>query len=850
MSCVKNGIIWEGKLKAFLSHSSTDKDFVEHVAQTLRPGTYELDSTTFDAGLVNSDAIRRALQRSDLFCLFLSAASARSAYVEFETLLGIEFLARGGISRFIAICLDDNAFNMAGENVKFYNIVRKSLSPEAVARLIQGQLISASSKAESFSHPFLGRDEELRALEDQVSDHKRPNIKGIYLSGNPGTGRRSVASAFYANHFPHVGKVFPQIRLSSYDGPEELYRNILSELRPTMTVGELRSHLNGFRLAKPEEKMRMVAQLLNSLLPSNESAILLDEGGVLTESGVFSPEINRLIDELEAHPHPPITFISGRMVPHRYRAARPEIAFLAIGALTWDASLRLLSALLKRHRIDVDTEQLEQLAKLSDAHPYNVYRVVDEVLDKGVKPFLANPSDFVEWKHRQSSEYFSRVVLEENDVLALALLRNIPELDFDTICEALSIDAALLAENLQRLVLLHILESDGDRFRISPAIRIAVERDPRVKMPPTLQAAATAAVARTLNLRIEEGTAPVSLVDSAVLATVVSGSDLTVLSAAFLLPSHYVWLAKLRYDQHQWTESIRFGLEALKGEGRLSTNGLVAACRFLCLAAARSGEDEIFDNAIAKLRTRASDDWAQSNVAYLEGFRQRMHGRLPAAQELFQKACDFHRGNISAMRELAAIALARGDLDKAEGLAREAHRYAQSNAFLVDMLLTILIRKGNSGTATSEIDDLFSVLEKVGEEDGRSFYTTRRAEYEHRWGNNKRAAALIDQAVGKTPMIFEVRRLQAEIYLKAGNLNRAHQAIQAMTKMMEDIDVYDRRSNYRLFLETKAQYLVELSQFSDAKKLYDDPSYFTQEEREKAIRRIQIDQSFVSNNRR
>lgn len=836
----------EEKLRAFLSHSSADKDFVERVAETLRPGTYELDAITFDAGLVNSDAIRTALQRSDLFCLFLSERSAHSAYVEFETLLGIEFLARGGISRFIAICLDDVAFNLAKENVKFYNIVRKSLSPEAAARLIQGQLISASSRADDFGHPFIGREEELKVLDDQVSDHRRPSIKSIYISGNAGTGRRAVASAFYASYFPHVGKVFPRIRLSPYDGPEELYKNILSELRPTITVGELRIHMNSFTLAKPDEKMRLVAQLLNSLLPSGEAALLLDEGGVLTEAGIFSPEISTMIGELEAYPHPPVTFISGRMVPNRYRVDRPEIAFLAVGALSWNASLRLISTLLKRHRIVIDTEQLEQLAKLSDAHPYNIYRVVDEVINKGLKLFLANPSEFVEWKHRQSSEYFSKVTLEINDTLVLALLKNIPELDFDTICKALSIKAAPLADNLQRLVLLHVLESDGDRFRISPAVRIAVERDPRIKMSATIQAEAMAAVAQTLSLRIEEGTAPVSLVDSAVLATIGSGSVATNLSAAFLLPSHYVWLAKLRYDQHQWTESIQFGLEALKGEARLSTSGLVAACRFLCLAAARTGEDGVFDNAIAKLKIRAKDDWAQSNVFYLDGFRQRMRGRLPTAQELFQKACDCYHGNISAMRELAAIALARGHLDKAEGLAREAYSYAQSNAYLVDMLLAILIRKRNSRERTSEMDDLFMVLEKVGEEDGRSFYTTRRAEYEHLLGDNKMAASLIDQAVEKTPMIFEVRRLEAEIYLRAGNRNRADQAIQAMSRMMDDRRVYDRRSNYRLFLETKAKFFEESGRYEDAKKMFSDSNYFTPDECDEAVKKIEITQAFSS----
>lgn len=840
----------EANLRVFLSHSSADKGFVEKVSQSLRPGTYELDSSTFDAGLVNSDAIRVALQRCDLFCLFLSRASTRSAYVEFETLLGLEFLARGSMSRFLAICLDDEAFESASQNVKFYNIIRKSLSPDAVARLIQGQLITASSKAESSTHPFLGREVELKSLHDQIADHGRPSIKAVYLSGNAGTGRRSIASALYASHFPHVGRVFPTVRLSQYAGQEELYRDVLAQIRPAITPTEFRECVEVFNLADQIQKISMIADLFNSLLTSNEAALIFDEGGVLNDSGELSAQISDLIEELSGHPHPPVAIISRRMVPHRYRTSRPEIAFLAVGALTWESSLSLISTLLKRRGIVVDGEQIQELVKLSDSHPYNIYRVVEEVADRGVKTFLASPSDFIEWKHRQSSEYVGSILLNDLQILSLALLKNIPELDFETMYLSLDLDAGELAESLQRLVLLHILDSDNDRFRISPAVRTAVERDPRVKMSPKVQADAIAIVARTLSLRIEEGTAPVSLVDSAALAAIESGQVVAGFAAAFLLPSHYVWLAKLRYDQHQWSESIRFGLEALKGEARLSVNGLVAACRYLCLAAARFGSDEVFDSAIAKLKARAGDDWARSNVSYLEGFRQRMRGRLPAAQDLFQKAYDFHNGNISAMRELAAIALVRGDLGKAEGLARQAHSRARSNAYLVDMLLTILIRKRTSGVMTGEIEDLFSILERVGEEDGRSFYTTRKAEYEYLWGDNGAAVELIERAVKKTPAIFEVRRLQAEIYLKAGNRNRADQALQAMAKMMEDRDVYDRRSNFRLFLETKAKYLVELGQYDDAKRLFEDQAYFTQAERDAAFKQIEISQSFSGGRRK
>ncbi len=228
---------------------------------------------------------------------------------------------------------------------------------------------------------------------------------------------------------------------------------------------------------------------------------------------------------------------------------------------------------------------------------------------------------------------------------------------------------------------------------------------------------------------LKKGQLQFTLVNSAVLASIECGNVPTELAAAFLLPSHYVWLAKLRYDQHQWSESVRFGLEALKGEARLSSNGLVVTCRFLCLAGARVGDNEVFDRAIKKLQDRASDDWARSELSLLEGFPAPDERPTTGSTRTFSSCVQtFTTAIVRRCVSSAAIALARGDLDKAEGLAREAYDRARTNAYLVDMLLTVLIRKHASAARNSEIDDLFAVLERVGEEDGRSFYTTRRAE--------------------------------------------------------------------------------------------------------------------------
>ena len=836
-------------MKVFLSHSSKDKGFVEAVAGLLKPGTFELDSQTFDAGLVNSESIVKALRRCDLFCLFLSENSVNSTYVDFETLLGIELLASGNIGRFLTICLEDTAFAKASENVKFFNVVRKSLEVESTARLIQGSLISAAQLSATIAHPFMGREDEMVELERQVTDHKRPSPKALFISGNFGAGRRTIGQKFYQHQYPNVGRIIPSINIEQFAGLEELYRKILTTLRPTMTAPELRTRIQAYEIAPREEQQRLTAQLLNSLLVAGEAAFLVDKGGLLTDAGSLEPEFNEVVSHLEARPHPPAIVVAPRMIPRSRRRPEDDICYLALKSLVRESTERLISRLLKDKSIAVTDESLDELVKLSDGHPFNIYRMVDELSERGLEPFLANPRDFIDWKHRHSSEYLKRINLGDEDVLILGLLKLVPELDFTAVVSALEVDAEAASEALQRLTDQHVVEASADRFVISPPLRVAVERDKRIRLGKDLQKSALRSLAQSLSIRLEEGTAPIALVDSAVLASLENGGDLPSFASVFLLPSHYVWLAKRNYDQRYWEESIRFAKEALKStHKRLSPGGFVAACRYMCLSAARTGDTDTFEEGITKLKSTAKDDWARSNTAFLEGFNLRMKGNLPAAEESCRRSYELSPGNQSAARELASICLARGNLHEAEQFAREAHSRARSNPYLIDSLISVLIRRhGRSAKHMSEINDLFDMLANFGEEAGRSFFTTRKAEFEHLWGNNKEALRLSEQAVSKTPNIFEPRRIYAKALLKDGNKLKARDQIDTMHGMVNARIPSERRSNYRPYLETYAEYLTEVGSYQDAKNIYDDHSIFTEDERIAAIRNIEIVQGFRGN---
>ena len=829
-------------MRAFISHSSKDKGFIESMVSLLKPGTYELDSETFDAGLVNSTAITVALRRCDMFCLFLSTDSITSRYVDFETLLGFELLAKGKIERFIAICLDQTAFEQASNQVRFFNIVRNSISVESAARLIQGQLVAAASTVAA-THPFIPREAPMRELESQVTDPGKPNIKALFISGNFGSGRRAFIQKFYGNQFPHVGRIFPTVKISDFVGLEELYRKIILSLKPSMNSRELISRATAFSIADDAEKRRQIADLINSALSAREAVWFIDNGGLLTDSGAFQTEISSILDLLKDHPHPPLAMIAPRMIPKRLRRPAEDVAYVALKSWDREDSTRLARRLFKDR--ELTSAQLSDIVSLADGHPYNFYRIVEELEERGVDAFLANPAEFHNWKHRQSSEYINKTVINDSDALILGVLKLVPSLDFQSIVESLPLDADEASDALLRLANLHIVEFTGDLFMVSPPLRIAVERDKRIDMPEDARIEALRVIAQTLSIKIDEGSARLELVDTAVLSAIESGFTGGVIASALLMPSHYVWLAQKNYDQKRYPECIRLAKEGLKGSNRLSIGGLVAACRFMCLAAARIGESDTFDEGIRHLEAVTDDDWARSNIAHLRGFNARLQGKLPSAEDFYPESYRLSPGNISTAREIAAVCLARGNLSDAESFAREAHAHGSRNAYVNDILIAILAKKlGRNAMNDAEVRDSIEILRQVDEETGRSFYTTRKAELEFLWGDTRLARNLIEDAIKKTPKIFETHRIYAEILLKEGNKTKAEQEINWMRDKVNSRDPRERRTNYRQYLVACAHYMTEIGKFADAKKVYEDSSIFTGDERRAGIREIEIVQAY------
>lgn len=166
----------------------------------------------------------------------------------------------------------------------------------------------------------------------------------------------------------------------------------------------------------------------------------------------------------------------------------------------------------------------------------------------------------------------------------------------------------------------------------------------------------------------------------------------------------------------------------------------------------------------------------------------------------------------------------------------------------MDILLSILIKlpPHRRNEAEAEILTLFETLKEAAKEGGRSFYETRRAEYEASIDNISEACKLIDDAVRKTPGIFHIHALRSEVYLERGNKSVALEEIKNMRRIVYSKAGGERLSNLRSLLEAEASYYCAQRNYDSAKTIYRKKGVFTESETLEAIKRIETEQAFGS----
>ena len=175
--------------KAFLSHSSYDKDFVREVANRLGRQHCVFDERTFATGEEFKEEIERALDDSYVFVFFVSKASLDSVWVRFELKEAWYHSLQGTLKKSLVYVLDDGiTIDDLPDWMRRFR-VRWNLSVEMVFDDIRQQLHELSS--EEIRSIFIGRFEESAEFQRVLLSYDDPQ-RVFFVTGLPGIGRRSL----------------------------------------------------------------------------------------------------------------------------------------------------------------------------------------------------------------------------------------------------------------------------------------------------------------------------------------------------------------------------------------------------------------------------------------------------------------------------------------------------------------------------------------------------------------------------------------------------------------------------------------------------------------------------------
>lgn len=174
------------EMRAFLSHSSEDKDIVIAVQEGLGEAATWLDRAEIEWGDLFLERISDGIASATDFVLFWSEPAARSEWVRLELNMAfIQALRRKAI-RLLVVAIDGTPLPL---HLQPFHVLSVAGSPDPAGEILKKLRPLLQKPIRSARASFVNRHDEVARIERAVDD---PGAFAIWLSGFTGTGKASL----------------------------------------------------------------------------------------------------------------------------------------------------------------------------------------------------------------------------------------------------------------------------------------------------------------------------------------------------------------------------------------------------------------------------------------------------------------------------------------------------------------------------------------------------------------------------------------------------------------------------------------------------------------------------------
>lgn len=796
-------------MKAFLSHSSENKEFVEAVANELGRQFSVFDKQSFAGGEDFKVSIERGLDESALFVLFVSKSSLKSLWVEFEVEEAWYQRLSQNLKKSLVYLMDSSVSHSDLPRWLQRALVQRATSPKVVARDIRFNLDELLRQRQ---HPyFFGRSQEVDDVEQALTpyDGSFPP-RCLFVAGLPGVGRRSLIR----NTAPKILNLKKQVevRIGEEESINDICTSVADRVEPYSTKAGFEHLFRQIQLLSSDEALARLMRDLAIMVSNGELPIFVDEGGLLDSEGFITDTIRTILKAVSLSDEVYLFFVSPRRPQKEMDVSLPVVQ---IQGLRENETKRLVSALANQAGLVVSPNDISELAAYVAGYPPAAYFTVQQIKDYGIGLVMRDKTHLVQFRTSVFVRHFSKFSLDEVEQGVLRILAAFSPLPLSILAEVFSKELNHFEGTIIRLIdLALVVTTESGYYRIADPIVDAVTGAFGFPSDDEYKRLALKLAIFLQQQEIESSRLELSRVLFRV-ARLAKNKE--VADATIHLANDLIRLVERFYHARKYQEAVEMGFAALE-ERPLSINARDYLIRALI-------QEERYSDAEEQLehfhRVALPQDYH-----FLIGFLERNRGQVLQAITAYKESARFGRRGASLSRELAYCYFIADDLPEAARHIKLAMSHHSDNRYVVDLWAQIATRQRDEPAVRQALSKL-EILDKP------IYYYHRLSRVEFAFGHMTEALAAAHKAAeseGYPP--FEILSHLVYCEIEVGQLDEAEGGLQLLDKRFGHIR-HDIRLGLRCRLEiARGQYSEALVQ---SERMRDKSTFFYKKIRHDAL---------------
>lgn len=742
--------------KAFLSHNSADKEYVLRVAKELGYNSGIIDKYHFEEGYDLREQIKNYLKESDLFVLFASKESLKAPWVGYEMNLAEIALLNRDIANVLVLLVDKDLDYSDIPQWLQYSLIKYVETPKIAAGLIKNLMDDNSQNL------YIGRGEENEKFDKHYFSSGRDSRNLVFFGLN-GIGRRSFAKKIIKQNFNQNLAV--EYSIEEPKPLVSLYRDLLIDFFLISEISEFDKYRDSFESSSIEMQADEIVKLLNIFSKHKQVPILVDNGGMLNDSGEYREEIIELMKKVKETENLFVTYIQNRN-PRGY--ANNILYFVSfVPELSTDSTEHLLKQYCNTfYGIGLTKNESIEISKYIAGYPPTVKIAANEISSYGVDYIIDNPSNILRYNSGVFDSYLDNMV-EEEDHYLLKLLNNFGNLNLAVIMSLIENPT----NSIRRLIDLSIISvnNESKSYYISSPISntisekfgILTKRDYR-KIVLTLKD----------KYKVNDKIPDVKTLDVIIFSILRADMSKELIEfQKLILPSDISKTARNAYRNKDWVtaKNLYYQLLQLEEEN-------LSALEFFIRSKIRLKENT--DRYIRRLKYLSKEKYL-----IVVAFKNMKEGKFNDAAKLYEEFRESYYTPAYVYRDLGECYYQLNNLDKVreilnEGLAKTKFK----NKFMLDLAAKNAIKQDNFAEAQAYID----YLEKV---DNYGSVLHRKASLALKEGKLEAAKQLAEEAVKDPNSRREFYLLLANIYISLGELSQADNILGQTLEKYKNINI-------------------------------------------------------------